>query len=239
MIDVIGAITLTVLAVAGPAALILASSLERAQALRVTALAAAWLAAVVVLGATDAFTWLGTPAVGLAVLGPVVIGALSAPRVVWLRRLALQTPVAVLIAIHVGRLLGGFFLALHAEGRLPATFARTAGWGDIVVALLAIPVAWMAARRFPQWRLVALLWNAVAFIDLATAVTLGIGSAQEGPLKFIVEDAVPGTINALPWILIPAFLVPIYLLTHLAVFAQLLRAHRPVSSSLAVGLSHR
>ena len=239
MIDVIGAITLTVLAVAGPAGVILASPLDRSQALRVAVLMGAWLAAVVALGATDAFTWLGTPAVGLAVLGPVVIGALGAPRVAWLRRLALQTPVAVLIAIHVGRLLGGFFLALHAEGRLPATFARTAGWGDIAVALLAIPVAWMAAHRLPRWRPVAFLWNVVAFIDLVTAVTLGIGSAQEGPLKFIVEDAVPGTINALPWILIPAFLVPIYLLTHLAVFAQLLRAHRPVSSGLTVGLSHR
>jgi hypothetical protein len=239
MLDVIGAITLTVLAVAGPLAVILSSALERAQAVRVTTLAALWLTVVIVLGAADAFTWLGTPAVGLAVLGPVVVGALSAPRVPALRRLALQTPIAVLIAIHAGRLLGGFFLALHDEGRLPATFARTAGWGDIVVALLAIPVAWMAARRAPQWRAVALVWNAVAFIDLLTAVTLGIGSAQEGPLKFIVEDAVPGTINALPWILIPAFLVPIYLLTHLAVFAQLARARRPVSPNLTVGLSHR
>jgi hypothetical protein len=239
MIDVIGTIALTALAIAGPAAIILASSLERAQAVRVAALTAAWLAGIAVLGGTGVFAELGTPAVGLAVAGPVVLGALSVRRVPWLRTLAFATPVAVLIAIHTGRLLGGFFLALHAEGRLPATFARTAGWGDIAVAVVALPVAWMAARRAPHWRGAALLWNTAAFIDLLTAVTLGIGSAQEGRLRFIVEDAVPGTINALPWILIPAFLVPIYLLTHLALFARLLRERAPASSSLAVGLSRR
>ncbi len=182
MIDVIGAISLTALAVTSPVAVILASSLERAQAVRVAALAAAWLAAVVGLGAADVFARLGVPVVGLAVLGPVVLGALSVRRVSWLRVLAFETPVAVLIAIHVGRLLGGFFLALHAHGRLPATFARTAGWGDIAVAVLALPIAWMAARRASHWRAAALLWNAAAFIDLLTAVTLGIGSAQDGPL---------------------------------------------------------
>jgi hypothetical protein len=239
MIDVIGLIALTALAIAGPSAVILASTLDRAQALRVATLTAAWFATVVVLGGAGVFAELGTPAVGLAVLGPVVIGALSVRRVPWLRTLAFETPIATLVAIHAGRLLGGFFLALHAEGRLPATFARTAGWGDIAVAVVALPVAWMAARRAPHWRGAVLLWNAAAFIDLLTAVTLGIGSAQEGRLRFIVEDAVPGTINALPWILIPAFLVPIYLLTHLAVFARLLHERGPASSGLAVGLGRR
>lgn len=237
MIDVIGAISLTVLATTGVAAMILASPLERAQRARALGLSVAWFATVVVLGATGVFARLGTPAVGLAVFAPVVLVALSAGRVPWLRALAYGTPIAVLVAIHVGRLLGGFFLALHADGRLPATFARTAGWGDIAVAILAVPIAWMAARRVQHWRAAVLLWNAVAFADLLTAVTLGIGSAQEGALRFIVEDAVPGTINALPWILIPAFLVPIYLLTHLAVFARLVRERGTASSGLAIGLS--
>ena len=237
MIDVIGAISLTVLATTGPAAMILASPLERAQRARALGLSVAWFSTVVVLGATGVFARLGTPAVGLAVFAPVVLVALSAGRVPWLRALAYGTPIAVLVAIHVGRLLGAFFLALHADGRLPATFARTAGWGDIAAAILAVPIAWMAARRVRHWRAAVLLWNAVAFADLLTAVTLGIGSAQEGALRFIVEDAVPGTINALPWILIPAFLVPIYLLTHLAVFARLVRERGTASSGLAIGLS--
>jgi hypothetical protein len=239
MIDLIGAIALTALAIAGPAAVILTSPLDREQALRVAALTAAWFGAVAVLGGTGVFAQVGTAAVGLAVLGPVVIVAVSASRVSWVRALAAETPLAVLIALHAGRLLGAFFLVLHAEGRLPATFARTAGWGDIAVAVAALAVAWMAARRAPHWRAAALSWTAAAFVDLLTAVTLGIGSAQEGRLRFIVEDAAPGTINALPWILIPAFLVPIYLLTHLALFSRLRRERRLASSGLAVGLGRR
>jgi hypothetical protein len=33
----------------------------------------------------------------------------------------------------------------------------------------------------------------------------------------------------LPWLLVPGLLVPLYLLTHLAVFAQLVRGHARVS----------
>jgi hypothetical protein len=44
---------------------------------------------------------------------------------------ALDTPLAVLVAIHAGRVLGVFFLLLLAAGRLPPTFAMVAGWGDL------------------------------------------------------------------------------------------------------------
>ena len=122
---------------------------------------------------------------------------------------------------------------LHDQGRLPATFARGAGWGDIAVALLAVPVAWMAARSAPYWRPVTLVCNIVGFVDLITAVTLGVGSTAGSPIQFIVEDAVPGTIATLPWALIPTFLVPIYLLAHLALFARLAvwqRVPRPAAA---------
>src|SRR4030095_8035497 len=106
------------------------------------------------------------------------------------RAVAFGAPLALLVALHVGRLLGGFFLALHAQGRLPVTFAQGAGWGDIAVAAVAPAVAWMIAREIPGWRAVTLLWNVVAFVDLATAVTLGLGSTPGFALRFIYEDAV-------------------------------------------------
>ncbi len=79
----------------------------------------------------------------------------------------------------------------------------------------------MVRRRAPYWRSATLLWNAIGFIDLVAAVTLGVGSAPDSPLRFIFEESVPGTMATLPWLLIPGFLVPVYLLTHLAVFAQI------------------
>jgi len=236
LIDLVGAIVLTVLAVASTGAVILTSPLERARKTRLLAVAVAWFAAVTALAAAGAFAG-SVPAIGVAVVAPVVIGAVSATRVPSVRALALGVPLALLIAVHVGRLLGGFFLVLHADGRLPRTFALSAGWGDIAVATLALPVAWMVARRTAHWRTVALLWNVVGFIDLVAAVTLGIGSAPDSPLRFIVEEAIPGTLAVLPWLLVPGFLVPLYLLAHLAVFARVAARDRtPAASRLAVGL---
>jgi hypothetical protein len=56
---------------------------------------------------------------------------------------------------------------------------------------------------------------------LLSAVTLGIGSAPNSPVRFIFERPDSGAIASLPWVLIPGILVPLYLLTHLAIFAQL------------------
>jgi hypothetical protein len=65
-----------------------------------------------------------------------------------------------------------------------------------------------------------LVWNLVGIADLVTAVTLGVGSA-DSPIRFIVESPNSGAIATLPWMLIPAAFVPMYLVSHLAVFAQL------------------
>ena len=56
-------------------------------------------------------------------------------------------PLPALVAAHAVRVLGIFFLILHAQGRLPAPFAPTAGWGDIVIGATALPVAWLVAAR--------------------------------------------------------------------------------------------
>ena len=226
MIDVIGAIVLTGLAVASIGALILASPLERSQALRLVVIAGAWLAAVATLAGTGVFISLGAPAIGLSIVAPLVIISIAALRTTAVRTVAFGAPLALLVAFHVGRLLGAFFLVLHGQGRLPTTFALGAGWGDIAVAVLALPVAWMVARQSTFWRPVTLLWNIVAFIDLVSAVTLGIGSTPDFPLRFIFEETIPGTMASLPWALIPGFLVPLYLLAHLAVFARVLVPER-------------
>ena len=220
MIDIIGAIVLTTLAVAGAGAVILTSPLERAQAARLIVIAAAWFAVVAALAAGGVFGTLGAPAIGVTVLAPIVLIALGAVRLPSVRAVAFGAPLALLVVLHVGRLLGAFFLLLHADGRLPATFALGAGWGDIAIAALALPVAWMVARRMAFWRSATLVWSAVGFVDLVAAVTLGVGSTPD----------FPGTMATLPWALIPGFLVPLYLLAHIAVLVRLFaweRAARP------------
>jgi hypothetical protein len=68
--------------------------------------------------------------------------------------------------------------------------------------------------------------------DLLAAVTLGVGSAPGSLVRFNFEAPGSGAIVAFPWVLIPAFFVPLFLLTHIAVFAGLAAsAHAPGSES--------
>jgi xanthosine utilization system XapX-like protein len=164
---------------------------------------------------------LGTRAVAVAVAAPVLAGLIAFTTSRPVRGLTLGVPLAVLVAIHAGRVLGVLFLLLHSAGRLPPTFALTAGWGDILVAAAAGPLAWAIRRRVAGWWPLALAWNSVGVLDLVMAVSLGLGSAPDTPVRFVFEHPDTAVIGTLPWILIPGFLVPIYLLAHFAIFAQL------------------
>ena len=224
MLDVLGAMTLTALAVVGVSALIVAGARDGAGRRRLALFAAAWFVTIASLAAAGTFArpaGAGTLAIGAAVATPILAGLIAFARSRSVRAFVFGVPLAVLVAVHVGRFLGGFFVALHSAGRLPPTFALTAGWGDIFVAAAALPLAWAIHRRAPGWRPLTLAWNALAMIDLATAVSLGVGSAPDSPLRFIFESPNSGAIATLPWVMIPGFLVPVYMLTHLAIFAQL------------------
>ena len=159
----------------------------------------------------------------MAILAPIAVALFTAARSSTLRNAALDTPLAVLVAVHSGRILGVFFLMLLAAGRLPPTFAMTAGWGDIFVAFTALPLSWAIQRRVNGWRTLTFAWNLFGLVDLVTAITLGVGSAPDSPVRFIFESPHSGAVSSLPWLLIPGVLVPLYLLTHVAIFAQLAR----------------
>ncbi len=225
MLDIIGAMALTSLAVLLVGALTLAGARDGEGRIRIALLAAAWFVGIASLAALGVFssppTGLGTPAIGVAVVVPILASLIAFARSRPVRAFAFGVPLAVLVGVHVGRFLGGFFVALHAAGRLPPTFALTAGWGDILVAATAVPLAWAIHRRSPGWRPLTLAWNAIALLDLVTAVSLGAGSAPNSPVRFIFESPNSGLLGALPWVMIPGFLVPLYMLTHVAIFAQL------------------
>jgi hypothetical protein len=223
IIDIIASVTLTTLAVLFPAILITASPLGRTARGRLAAVLLLWFALVAALAAAGLFSTMsaGTPAFGVAIVVPIIVGLIVFRRSAALKSLVSETPLALLVAVHTGRLLGVFFLLLYAEVRLPPTFALTAGWGDIGVAAAAPVVAWAIHRRAVCWRGLALTWNTLGFADLVLAVTLGVGSAVDSPVRFIYEAASSGTMSTLPWILVPGFMVPLYLMTHLAIFSRL------------------
>jgi hypothetical protein len=225
MIDIIASVALTALAVLFPALLIVASPVAWAARARLGITLLLWFALVTALAAAGLFTAMngGTLAVGTAALVPVIVGLVAFRYSAALKSLAAQTPLELMVAVHTGRLLGIFFLLLYAEARLPPMFALTAGWGDIAIAAVAPFVAWAVHRRGAGWRGLALTWNTLGFADLVLAVTLGVGPAVDSPVRFIYEASSSGTMSSLPWLLIPGFMVPLYLLTHLAIFNRLFR----------------
>src|SRR5215831_6097738 len=162
-----------------------------------------WLAVVTLLAASGIFhaIGVGTPALGIAVAAPLIVGVFAYARSEVLRSYLTRIPLQHIVALHAGRILGVMFFALYYAGRLPATFALSAGWGDLVVGAMAIPISWMVARRSTGWRGVTLVWNTLGLVDLITAVTLGVGSSAGSPLRFIYENPSSGAISLLPWAL--------------------------------------
>lgn len=190
----------------------------------------AWLAAVVALGATGALSAgaLGTPGLGLTVALPtilVIVATLSSPA---LRSAFAAIPTEVLVGLNVVRLDGVFFVLLYGAHRLPAPFAPSAGWGDIAIGAAALPLAWAIRRGLPGWRGLALLWNILGLADLVSAIGLGVTSAEGSPVRLFFGEPSTAIMTDLPWVLIPAFLVPTLFLSHLAIFGRLISAPKRV-----------
>jgi len=229
MIDVIGGISLAVLAVVLVGTIVFSATSDSSRRWRYSLIAALWFFTIATLGALGVFAGSfrrGLPLVAAALLIPVITGTWMLVRSSAARAAAFRVPLGTLVAVNAGRLLGVFFLILFAAGRLPRTFALTAGWGDILVAAAALPVAWMIHRRATGWWSATAIWNTIGFLDLITAVSLGIGSAANSPLQFIFETPGSSAITTLPWVMVPAFLVPIYLVLHITVFTRLAAAAR-------------
>jgi len=227
MLDMIGAIAGTAAYAALVGALIGLSPVSGRKKLMAFAAAAAWGAMVVAIAAVGGFAPgaagpIPAPVLAFAALVALLFGSWFVyPR---FRSALSMVPLPVLVALNAGRLGGVFFLILSAERRLTGPFGPVAGAGDILVGALAVLLAATADRRIPRGWFRA--WNALGALDLVVAISLGALSAPGTPFR--VFDDGPGTtvMTSLPWILVPALLVPLYLLIHLTIAFKLRSARR-------------
>lgn len=238
MIDLIGAIAVTFIYATLVGVLIGLAPLGGRERLAAFAAAAGWGGLVVAVAALGGFApgatgRLPAPAIPFAGFLALLFGAwFLLPR---FRDALLAVPTAALIAVNAGRVGGIFFLILFAQGRLSAPFAPVAGAGDILVGVLAIPLAFAASGR-AELRPVGLgLWNALGALDLVVAISLGLLSAPGTPFRVFTEE--PGTLamTTLPWIMVAAMLVPLYLLVHFAIAAQRGLSRSPGAAAAVAG----
>ncbi len=188
----------------------------------------AWFLLVISFGAGGAFTRPpGKPPL------PIAIGV-AAPLLLffaWMqlspafREFVLSLDLRLIAAIQAWRFAGLGFVFLYAYNVLPAVSSLPAGLGDMAIGLAA---PWMVlglvrdpgfATRAPFMR-----WNLLGILDLVIAVGLGASSAM-------FATGVPGEISSarmatLPLLLIPAFLVPFFLMLHTSALLQRWRLMR-------------
>ena len=176
---------------------------------------AAWLGLVLLGGATGFFAGLPFPGTQVIILGLVVATIVAGFAVPALRAWIDGLPLRALISINVFRMVGFVFLAYAARGQLAQVFADRAGWGDIAVGALALGLVAAGEPRTALHRGLTYAWNALGTLDLVTALVTA---------TFVtIRGVTPGVqaLLTLPLVVIPAFLVPIYLATHVFIFRRL------------------
>ena len=118
-----------------------------------------------------------------------------------------------LALFHLTRLFAGiYFLLLCQRGQLPCAFAIPAGWGDIVIAILALAVVGAIRTNFAKKLL--LVWNTIGLIDIIFVVF--------SALQFGLRDwQSMHAFRELPLSLLPTFLVPLIIVSHVLIFVRL------------------
>ena len=175
-----------------------------------------WLALAVAVGAAGVLERLAPPWPQLIVLA-LTVGLISAGvGLPALRAWALRVDVRTLVALHLSRFVGIYFLALFRRGELPFAFAVPGGWGDIIVATLALALLPLGPPLPGVRRFLYTAWNLFGLVDIvyvvATAARLGIAD--------------PPSMSALlrlPLSLLPTFLVPLIIASHLLIAVRLAR----------------
>lgn len=135
------------------------------------------------------------------------------------RHWVLGLDLRLIVMLQGWRVVGGVFLVLLAFGLLPGLFAWPAGLGDVAVGVTAPFVALALLRRpaFATGRgFVA--WNVLGIFDFVVAVATG--TLASGMLPDLVSGANTAAMSGWPLGTIPGFLVPLFVILHLAAILQ-------------------
>ena len=233
MLDFLGTVVIAAVMVVNLNSFLSTADIARASRLRLAIGVGLWIGgATAVAGA--GFLAQAQPVVGIFVSLPILTAILLASRYPAARAALISVPMPLLVGLNVSRVFGGFFLMLAAVDRLSGPFPYSAGWGDIITGVLALPAIWLAARASIGGDRLLAIWNAFGALDLIAAVTLGITSANTSPFQLLHVGVGPAAILTLPWSLVPTVLVPFYLIVHGIIALQLhQRAGQPRELSAA------
>jgi hypothetical protein len=135
------------------------------------------------------------------------------------RAFILGADLRLVTAIQAWRWAGLGFLSLYAHGVLPGLFAFPAGLGDMAIGVTA---PWMVLRLIRQPAFAASrryrIWNMLGIIDFVVAVSMG--TVCSGFIHGLALKVTTSAMAQLPLVLIPAYMVPIFIMLHCTALFQ-------------------
>jgi hypothetical protein len=144
----------------------------------------------------------------------------------------------LLVGSHLWRFVGLGFVIAWLMGSLPAGFGIPEGFGDIIAAAGALALL-PALRRGTASRGWLLAWNTWGFVDLVSAITMGV-LYSNGPLGLLSAGTVTTRLMVtFPVSLIPTFFVPLFLLMHGLTFKRIAHLGGPAAGGDALALARQ
>ena len=188
----------------------------------------AWLTLILVLGSRGVFVApRGAPPLALLIglVAPLSLFLLGYRTVPPLREFILSADLRIIVGIQAWRWAGIGFLSLYTYRVLPGVFAWPAGLGDMAIGVTA-PLVLASLLRRPDFAASKsfVAWNLGGILDLTVAVSIGA-------LVPLLAPSLYGTVTTAPMaqltlVLVPTFLVPMFLMLHLTALLQARRLSR-------------
>lgn len=176
-----------------------------------------WLLTATALGAAGVLRTLQPPAPQLVLVALTAVVLASGWLVAGFRAWLAAVDPRWLVGLHLTRFVGVYFLYLHERGQLPYAFAVPGGWGDIAVASLAALLLLAGPPRDAWRRWAYTAWNVFGAADILFVVATAT--------RLLAAD--PGSMAALlrlPLSLLPTFLVPLIIASHVVLGVRLARS---------------
>ncbi len=163
-------------------------------------------------------TTLGVPNIAVAIFLPVVFGVAMLFRPGFSRNVD-AVPVAWFAGFHALRALFGiFFLAIYEMGALSAAVALDGGYGDIAAGIFGALAAFLIVleARPAVTRTALAVFSVVGLLDFTIIIYLALTTLDpNAPFAAFY-----------PFMLIPGYVVPLFLLTHVYVLRAMVRDYR-------------
>ncbi len=179
----------------------------------------AWFVAAAIFVWAGALRLFGPPFPQLVLVSLVLILALAYAFRPSFHKWVNGLPSRPILFLNLTRFIGAYFLVLYDRGELPYAFAVLGGWGDIVVASLALALI-LVFRGGPPVRSASFqVWNLIGLADIlfVVATAARAAAAGSGAMSPLLE---------LPLGLLPTFLVPLLIFTHGVLLLRGTRAER-------------